>query len=61
MLQDQKRNPAYGADVLRLWVAHCGLDTCVHTGPTLLSECRERLFRVNSCFFVVDFKFHFFE
>jgi len=37
----------YGADVLRLWVAQCGIDSHVHIGPTVLADCRERLFRVN--------------
>lgn len=44
--QDKKTNPAYGADVLRLWVAQSGTDPRVHIGPNLLSACNERLFKV---------------
>lgn len=45
-VQDKKTSPAYGADVLRLWVAQSGTDPRVHIGPNLLNACHERLFKV---------------
>ena len=33
---------------MRLWVAQSGTDARVHIGPSILDDCRERLFRVNN-------------
>jgi len=47
LLEDKKRDPSYGADVLRVWAARCGTDTRVDIGATVLADCRETLFRVS--------------
>ena len=45
--QDLQLQPAYGVDVLRWWVAQCGLDVKVYIGPTVLNKCLDQLFKVS--------------
>ncbi|KAK2161356.1 hypothetical protein LSH36_118g05020 [Paralvinella palmiformis] len=43
---DKQKSPAYGADVLRWWVARAGLDSKVYIGPSILENCNEQLFKM---------------
>jgi isoleucyl-tRNA synthetase len=54
VVQDKKKQPAHGADLLRLWVATVdyGNDICI--GPTVLASCAEALRRIrNSARFIL--------
>lgn len=53
-MQDKKKEPAYGADVLRLWVATVEFANDMSIGPTQLAQCAEALRRVrNSARFIL--------
>ena len=39
--KDEKKNPPYGADVLRLWVASVDFSSDVLVGPKILDQASE--------------------
>lgn len=45
--QDKTKEPAYGADVLRWWVAESNVFTEVLIGPTVLNSAREDISKVS--------------
>jgi isoleucyl-tRNA synthetase len=52
--QDRKKQPPYGADVLRLWVATVEYGTDMNIGPTIIASCMEMVRRVrNSARFIL--------
>ncbi|KII91192.1 hypothetical protein PLICRDRAFT_37894 [Plicaturopsis crispa FD-325 SS-3] len=52
--KDKQKNPAYGADVLRLWAATVEYSNDMPIGPTVLSQCSESLRRIrNSARFIL--------
>ncbi|XP_048259044.1 isoleucine--tRNA ligase, mitochondrial-like isoform X1 [Haliotis rufescens] len=44
--KNKKTSPAYGADVMRWWVAHAHLKTIVMIGPSVLDRCVEDMFNL---------------
>ena len=38
--QDQKKDPAYGADVLRLWVSSVDFQNDVAIGPNIIAQVK---------------------
>lgn len=46
--KDKKKNPAYGSDVLRLWVANCEYTRDVTIGPSIISVISENLRKVRT-------------
>jgi isoleucyl-tRNA synthetase len=52
--KDKKKEPAYGADVLRLWVATVEYWRDMSIGPTVLAQCAESMRKIrNSARFVL--------
>ncbi|KAG0707905.1 tRNA synthetases class I-domain-containing protein [Suillus ampliporus] len=52
--KDKKREPAYGADVLRLWAATVEYWRDMSIGPTVLAQCGESMRRIrNSARFIL--------
>ncbi|KAG1872417.1 tRNA synthetases class I-domain-containing protein [Suillus subalutaceus] len=52
--KDKKKEPAYGADVLRLWVATVEYWRDMSIGPTVLAQCAESVRKIrNSARFVL--------
>ncbi|CCM00724.1 uncharacterized protein FIBRA_02764 [Fibroporia radiculosa] len=52
--KDLKKEPAYGTEVLRLWVATVEFTKDMHIGPTLLAQCAETLRKIrNSARFIL--------
>jgi isoleucyl-tRNA synthetase len=50
----KKKEPAYGADVLRLWAAMVEYNSDMNTGPTVLAGCSEMLRKIrNSARFIL--------
>lgn len=47
-MQDRKRQPAYGADVLRLWVASVEHWRDMSIGPTVISQATESLRKIRN-------------
>jgi len=53
-MQDKKKEPAYGADVLRLWVATVEYWRDMSIGPTVLAQAAESLRKIrNSARFIM--------
>jgi isoleucyl-tRNA synthetase len=50
MLQDLKKTPAYGTDVLRLWVANTEYTKDVSVGPTVIGMYGRLIALWSSCF-----------
>ncbi|RCH90022.1 hypothetical protein CU098_002672, partial [Rhizopus stolonifer] len=46
--QDKKKNPAYGVDVLRLWVANCEYTRDVSIGPLIIAQISDSLRKVRT-------------
>jgi isoleucyl-tRNA synthetase len=40
--KDKKLYPAYGSDVLRMWVANCEYTRDVNIGPTVIGKKKHR-------------------
>lgn len=52
--KDKKKEPAYGADVLRLWVATVEYWRDMSIGPTVLAQCAESMRKIrNSARFIL--------
>ncbi|KAI0938609.1 hypothetical protein AcW1_001709 [Taiwanofungus camphoratus] len=52
--QNKKKDPAYGAEVLRLWAATVEFTKDMSIGPTVLSQCAESLRKIrNSARFIL--------
>lgn len=47
-IQDKNKEPAYGVEVLRLWVAHSHHHTNIMIGPSILTKFNEALFKVRN-------------
>ncbi|XP_055879127.1 isoleucine--tRNA ligase, mitochondrial-like isoform X2 [Biomphalaria glabrata] len=47
--KDKKKNPSYGVDVLRWWVAHSHHHLHIMVGTTLLEKFQEDVFKVRKC------------
>ena len=53
-IQDKKKEPTYGADVLRLWVATVEYWRDMSIGPTVLAQAAESLRKIrNSARFIM--------
>ena len=53
-IQDKKKEPAHGADVLRLWVATVEYWRDMSIGPTVLAQAAESLRKIrNSARFIM--------
>ncbi|CEP09256.1 hypothetical protein [Parasitella parasitica] len=46
--KDKKKNPAYGSDVLRYWVANCEYTRDVSIGPSIISQISDSLRKVRT-------------
>ncbi|KAK4514212.1 uncharacterized protein ATC70_001800 [Mucor velutinosus] len=46
--KDKKKNPAYGSDVLRYWVANCEYTRDVSIGPSIISQISDNLRKVRT-------------
>ncbi|KAI8970947.1 tRNA synthetases class I-domain-containing protein [Pilobolus umbonatus] len=46
--KDKKKNPAYGSDVLRFWVAHCEYTRDVSIGPSIISQVSDNLRKIRT-------------
>ncbi|KAI8343278.1 tRNA synthetases class I-domain-containing protein [Chlamydoabsidia padenii] len=46
--KDKKLNPAYGSDVLRMWVANCEYTRDVNIGPTVIAQMSEIMRKVRT-------------
>ncbi|GAB5593821.1 isoleucine-tRNA ligase [Umbelopsis nana] len=46
--KDKKKNPAYGTDILRLWVANAEFTRDVSVGPTVISQVSEMMRKVRT-------------
>ncbi|OBZ83347.1 Isoleucine--tRNA ligase [Choanephora cucurbitarum] len=46
--KDKKKNPAYGSDVLRLWVANCEYTRDVSIGPSIIAQISDSLRKVRT-------------
>lgn len=52
--KNKKKDPAYGAEVLRLWAATVEFTKDMSIGPTVLSQCAESLRKIrNSARFIL--------
>ncbi|KAI8092665.1 tRNA synthetases class I-domain-containing protein [Halteromyces radiatus] len=46
--KDKKKNPAYGSDVLRMWVANCEYSRDVSIGPTIIAQMSEIMRKIRT-------------
>ncbi|KAI9306408.1 tRNA synthetases class I-domain-containing protein [Cunninghamella echinulata] len=44
--KDKKKNPAYGSDVLRMWVANCEYTRDVSIGPNIIAQISETMRKI---------------
>ncbi|XP_076441807.1 LOW QUALITY PROTEIN: isoleucine--tRNA ligase, mitochondrial-like [Babylonia areolata] len=47
--KDKQKEPAYGVEVLRWWVAHSHAHSNIMIGPNILKQFSEALFKVRKC------------
>ncbi|CAO3617646.1 unnamed protein product [Cunninghamella blakesleeana] len=46
--KDKKKNPAYGSDVLRMWVANCEYTRDVNIGPNIIAQVSELMRKIRT-------------
>ncbi|ORX51537.1 isoleucyl-tRNA synthetase [Hesseltinella vesiculosa] len=46
--KDKKKNPAYGSDVLRMWVANCEYTRDVSIGPNIIAQTSEIMRKIRT-------------
>ncbi|KAI8971969.1 tRNA synthetases class I-domain-containing protein [Mycotypha africana] len=46
--KDKKKNPAYGSDVLRFWVANCEYTHDVSIGPSIIAQISDNLRKIRT-------------
>lgn len=52
IIQDKKKNPAYGSDVLRLWVANCEYTRDVTIGPSIICKISHKSCKMIYCIYI---------